>query len=211
MTDDNRESDSGPFAAARAYSTATLHEAAGQVGALPSPIKPLIRGMRLCGPAFTVESPPMDNLWLHRGIAAAQPGAILVVTVAGAYEAGYWGDVMTTAARARRLGGLVIDGCVRDLEEISASGFPVFARGLCIRGTAKDVTLAGRLGGPVVFPDATVQANDVVVGDDDGVVVLPPDRLDEVVERAQQRLEREADVARQLGEGRTTLEIYGWE
>ncbi len=211
MTDSALGPEAERVRAAGAFSTATLHEAAGQVGALPVAIKPLVSGMRVCGPAFTVESAPMDNLWLHRGIAAAPPGAILVVTVGGAYEAGYWGDVMTTAALARRLGGLVIDGCVRDRLEISESGFPVFARGLCIRGTTKDATRAGRLGGPVVLQDTTVKANDVVIGDDDGLVVIGREHVTHVLSRAQQRLDREAEVVRELRAGRTTLEIYGWE
>lgn len=192
-------------------STATLHEAAGQTGALPSAIKPIARAMRVCGVAFTVASPPLDNLWLHRAIAAASTGSVLVVTVGGVFEAGYWGDIMTTAALARGLGGLVIDGCVRDLTAIAASGFPVFARGLCIRGTAKDPASAGRLQGALEIGSVLVRPGDLIVGDADGVVALASDTVSDVLARARRRVAGEADVVRALRQGRTTLDIYGWD
>lgn len=97
-------------ASARQFGTASLHEAAGKIGALPRAIKPMAPGFRVCGPAFTVHGPGNDNLWLHRAIVAAHPGDVLVAFVSGAYDAGYWGEIMSTAATAVDLGGLVIDG-----------------------------------------------------------------------------------------------------
>ena len=211
MSHDAEPIDRDLLRAVAGFSTATLHEAAGQRGALPAAIKPLVPGRGLCGEAFTVASAPVDNLWIHRGLAAAPAGAILVVTVDGAYEAGYWGDIMTTAALARGLDGLVIDGCVRDRRELEASGFPIFARGLCIRGTGKAAGPVGRLGATLRIGDADVRVGDVVIGDDDGVVVLPRADLPRIVHAARARVEREADVVRRLERGRTTLEIYGWE
>src|SRR6202043_1769819 len=113
---------------------APVPEAYGRRGALPSLIKPVAAGFRVCGPAFTVDCPPADNLWLHRAIYAAASGHVLVVDVRGRTEAGYWGEILSHAALARRLGGLVIAGGVRDTEEISALSFPVFAADICIRG-----------------------------------------------------------------------------
>ena len=124
-------------AAARTLPAATLHEAGGKIGALPSLIKPVAAAFRCCGPALTVHSPGGDNLWLHRALDIAQPGEVLVVDVSGAYDHGYWGEIMTTMAKARGLAGLVIDGCVRDGVLLEQIGFPVFARGLCIRGTGQ--------------------------------------------------------------------------
>jgi 4-hydroxy-4-methyl-2-oxoglutarate aldolase len=92
------------------YSTATLHEAFEKKGALPSGLKPITPEFRICGPAFTVSSPPGDNLMLHQAIYMAKPGDILVVEVSGYYEAGYWGDIMTHAAMQRGIKGLIIDG-----------------------------------------------------------------------------------------------------
>ncbi len=105
---------------------------------MPSSIKPLTPSFRLFGPAFPVQSPPADNLWLHRAIYEAEPGEILIVQVGDHYKAGYWGEVMTTAALSRKLGGLVIDGGIRDSQRLVEVGFPVFSRTICIRGTAKD-------------------------------------------------------------------------
>lgn len=129
--------------------TATLHEASGQKGALPFGIKPLSPTMRVAGPAFTVATPPGNNLWIHRALAAATPGDVLVVATSGHHEAGYWGDIMTVAALARGIAGLVIDGCVRDSEAIARLEFPVFARGLSIRGTKKDAGAPGYLQSPI--------------------------------------------------------------
>ncbi|SVA33960.1 uncharacterized protein METZ01_LOCUS86814 [marine metagenome] len=167
--------------------------------------------MRVCGPALTVQGAPGDNLWLHRAIAQARSGEVLVVTVGGAHEFGYWGGIMTTASVARGLGGLVIEGCVRDGDELATSGFPVFSCGRAIRGTTKVVDAAGHVGQPIVIGDITVASGDLVVGDADGVVVLARDSVQEVLAAAGAREKKEASIAGALRQGRTTLEVYGWE
>lgn len=193
---------------ARAFSAATLIEANSGAGAMAMAIKPLAPAMRVCGFATTVHCPPGDNLTLHQAIYACSPGAVLVVEVSGHFEAGYWGSLMTQAALARRLGGLVIDGCVRDSDEIRASGFPVFARGVSIRGTAKQG--GGTVNQPIVAGGVWVAPGELVVGDADGVVVVPHRALASVLEAARQRVEREAQVCKQLAAGATTLELFGW-
>ena len=197
--------------AAASLSTATLHEAAGKIGALPSEIKPTAPGFKVSGPAFTVKNTPGDNLWLHRAIAAAQPGDVLLVDVFGHYEAGYWGDIMTTAATARGLGGLVINGCVRDGAEIAAGNFPVFARGLCIRGTGKDPAGQGFLAEPLAMGDCLIEPGDLVRGDMDGGVVIPRGELAEAIKNGQARDAKEADVMEKLRSGETTMGLYGWK
>jgi 4-hydroxy-4-methyl-2-oxoglutarate aldolase len=188
--------------------TATLHEAMGKYGALPAAIKPLNPAMKLCGTAVPIHTMPGDNLLLHRGIAHASPGDVLVVHVSGHYEAGYWGEIMTVAAQARELAGLVIDGCVRDADPIEASGFPVFCRGLCIHGTTKFGR--GTLNQPIVIGNVTIQPGDIIVGYRDGVVVVPRDRLVEAITAAHAREAKESKTIASLKEGKTTLEIYGW-
>lgn len=190
--------------------TATLHEAGGRIGVLPHEIRPVGRGMRVCGPAVTVASPGGDNLWLHRAIYVARPGDVLVVHVSGAFDFGYWGEIMATAAKERGLGGLVLDGCVRDGDLLEDLGFPVFARGLCIRGTGKDFGARGWINHPVLIGDLTVSAGDLVVGDRDGVVVVPGPRAHEVVSASEQREAKEADVIRRIAAGERTLEIYNF-
>jgi 4-hydroxy-4-methyl-2-oxoglutarate aldolase len=192
------------------FDSATLHEAAGKIGALPSAIKPIFPGMRLEGPALTVSSPPANNLWLHKAVAEASAGDVLVVEVGGHYEAGYWGEIMTVAAQARAVVGLVIDGCVRDVEQIIGLGFPVFARGLCIRGTGKDTEPPGALNEPITIGDVSISPGDLVVGDSDGVVAIPSDRVEEVLAKSRERQDKEAAIMERLRQGETTLDIYGW-
>ncbi|MBN9392537.1 MAG: 4-hydroxy-4-methyl-2-oxoglutarate aldolase [Chloroflexi bacterium] len=187
---------------------ASLYEAAGKIGALPSAIKPLTPNFRLFGPAFPVQSPPADNLWLHRAIYEAEPGDILIVHVGDHYEAGYWGEVMTTAALSRKLGGLVIDGGVRDSQRLVEVGFPVFSRTICIRGTAKDPKGEGSLGAPVRFGDVVVHRGDLVVGDADGVVIIPAEVAEEFVKKAHAREAHEAQVMEKLRNGERTLDLF---
>jgi 4-hydroxy-4-methyl-2-oxoglutarate aldolase len=195
---------------ARALPAATLHEAGGKIGALPSAIKPVAPGFRICGTAVTVHSPGGDNLWLHRAIALAQPGDVLVVYASGVYEHGYWGEVMTTAAKARGLAGLVIDGAVRDADLLEAIGFPVFSRGLSIRGTSKDYGAIGWINEPVMIGNVRVNAGDLIVGDRDGVVAIPRARAADVVERAAKREADEAAICKRIEAGETTMQIYNF-
>jgi 4-hydroxy-4-methyl-2-oxoglutarate aldolase len=193
----------------RAFPTATLHEAMGKYGALPSGIKPISPEMKVCGTAVTVHSMPRDNMILHRAIAQAATGDVIIAHVSDFWEAGYWGEIMAVAAQARGIAGLVIDGCVRDADPITALGFPVFARGLCIHGTTKFGN--GTLNQPITIGQVTIHPGDVVVGDRDGVVVVPADRLAEAISKAQAREDKEAQVMSRLRDGETTLEIYGWQ
>ena len=120
--------------------SATLHEASGRHGALPAAIKPVREGMYLQAPAFPVMTPPGDNLWLHRAVYRAQPGEVLVVDDGGGFEFGYWGEVLSTAAIARGIVGLVIAGGVRDSARLREMSFPVFSGSISVRGTVKDPT-----------------------------------------------------------------------
>lgn len=194
---------------AAAFSAATLHEAAGQQGALPSCIKPMTGALNICGPAFTVLSPAEDNLWLHRAIYAAQAGDVLIVDTGQAYEAGYWGEIMTHASIQRQLGGVVIDGCVRDGKCLEELGLPVFARGLCIQGTTKNKQAPGGLNCTIRIGKISIEDGDLVVGDGDGVVVIPREVIPEVLVKAREREKKEELTIKDLSVGATTLDIYG--
>jgi 4-hydroxy-4-methyl-2-oxoglutarate aldolase len=188
---------------------ATVHEAYGRRGALPSAIKPVHESFRVCGPAFTVDCPPSDNLWIHRAVYGASPGDVLVVDVRGETEAGYWGEILSEAALVRGLGGLVITGGVRDIDRIAALGFSVFAANVCIRGTSKEPDGDGRLGEPIRVGDVTVRPGDAVLGDADGVVVVEAGEVEAVVAAARARDLNERDVVRRIRDGESTLEIFG--
>lgn len=194
--------------AARGLPAATLHEAGGKIGVLPAQIKPVAPTFRICGPALTVHSPGGDNLWLHRAIDLAQPGDVLVVYTNGVYEHGYWGEIMTTASKVKGLDGLVIDGCVRDADLLEQIGFPVFSRGLSIRGTGKDYGAIGWLNAPVMIGNVVVSPGDLIVGDRDGVVAIARERAAEVVEKAAKREADEAAILKRLEAGETTMQVY---
>jgi 4-hydroxy-4-methyl-2-oxoglutarate aldolase len=199
---------SPPLEAAAAFGSATLHEAAGRVGALPARLRPAYHGAALAGPAFPVTCPAGDNLWIQRAIYEASPGDVLVVATTAADEFGYWGEILSEAAVARGLGGLVIDGGVRDTAELSRVAFPVFSALICIRGTIKDPDTAGVIGEPVVLGEVVVRRGDLVVADADGVVVIPARRVEEVLEASTARAEKEEHIISQLRAGRTSLELY---
>jgi 4-hydroxy-4-methyl-2-oxoglutarate aldolase len=189
--------------------SATLHEAAGRLGALPAAIRPIGRFPACAGPAVTVACPPADNLWLHRAVYECQPGAIIVADVSGAYEWGYWGEILSCAAAARGIAGVVINGCVRDVARLPEVGIPVFARGSAIRGTAKHPDGTGAINGDLVVGDIIVHPGDWVVGDDDGVVAVLKEDLATVVAAGKSRTEKEADMMGQLRTGKRTLDLYG--
>ena len=199
------------LAQAAKIASSTIHEAAGRIGALPSAIKAVAPGMRICGPAFPVKGPPLDNLALHFGIDEAQPGDVIIADVDGHYEGGYFGEVMCTSARARKLGGLVIDGCVRDGAELAEMGWPVFARGLAMRGTLKDLNGDLRINERIAIGEAIIEPGDLVVGDTDGVVVIPKAMAPAVIEASITREANEAETMEILRKGETTLvKMRGW-
>ncbi len=190
--------------------TATLHEAYGKHGNLPSAIKPVSPGFRVCGRAVTVHGPGGDNVWIHRAIYEAQPGDVLVVCTNSTYEHGYWGEIMSTAALERGLAGVVIDGGARDGGLLAEFGFPVFSRGLCIKGTGKDLNAVAWINKPVMIGDVVVTSGDLIVGDQDGVVAIPRAVVPTVVEAAERREAEEGQILERLRAGETTLAIYGW-
>ncbi|MEU0312875.1 dimethylmenaquinone methyltransferase [Nocardioides sp. NPDC006273] len=191
------------------FSAATLHEAAGRVGALPARLRPAYAGATFSGPARPVVCPQGDNLWLHRGVYAAQPGEVLVVATTGEEEYGYWGEILSVAAASRGLGGLVLDGGVRDTEVLGQVGFPVFAATTCMRGTIKDPEAGGGFPERVTIGGITIAKGDMVVGDADGVVALPKARVDEVLKASREREDKEASMMAALRAGASTIELMG--
>jgi 4-hydroxy-4-methyl-2-oxoglutarate aldolase len=184
---------------------ATVYEAAGRIGSVHPAIKPLARGIRLLGPAVTVRCHPRDNLMLHKALQIAQEGDVLVATTDGYPDAGYWGGLMATSAMARKLGGLAIDGCVRDSEEIIQMGFPVFCRGTCVRGTSKGVL--GTVNLPILFGEVPLEAGDLILGDDDGLVIIPQPDIEKVLAASRKRVEAEKQKSAVLASGVSSVEF----
>ncbi|WP_339251690.1 RraA family protein [Sporosarcina sp. FSL W8-0480] len=155
-------------------------------GAMDYKIKPVTAEQRVIGPAFTVSLEPGDNLFLHQAIHTAPEGSVLVVDGKGYEHRAYLGELMAFAAKAKNLGGIIIDGLVRDHDELSKLEFPIFAKGFIPAGPFKEGpgTINKRIscGGIVVNP------GDLIVGDTDGVVVIPRDMLKDTISNAEKKL-----------------------
>jgi 4-hydroxy-4-methyl-2-oxoglutarate aldolase len=194
--------------AAMSLSTASLHEASGRHGALPSTLKPLSPSMHLSGRALPVRCPAGDNLWLHRALAQAEEGDVLVVDCGKGLEYGYWGEIMATAAVARGVAGLVICGGVRDSQALIALGLPTFSATVCIRGTGKDPEGRGSVGERVRIGQITINRGDLIVGDADGVLALSPEQAAEAIPAAKRRDQEEVSILAQVRAGSLTLDVY---
>ncbi|MBK1688353.1 RraA family protein [Rubrivivax gelatinosus] len=162
-------------AQAAGYQTAILADVAGRRGALNGRIQALRPGMRLAGPALTVEVRPGDNLMIHAAMQIARPGDVLVVDGKGDLSSALMGALMFTACKKLGLAGVVIDGAARDSVELQDLGFPVFCLGTNPNGPTKNA--AGRIGHAVSVGGVSVQAGDLVLGDEDGVVVVEREQL----------------------------------
>ncbi len=196
------------LAALGQQAASTVYEAAGQRGAMEHAIRAVTTGLKLCGRALTVRCQPGDNLTLHAAVALAQPGDVIVADVGDFCEAGHWGEILTVAAQARGIVGLVINGSVRDVAPIQGRGFPMFARALSMKATVKHTP--GVINHLIVCGTVPVQPGDVVLGDEDGVVVIAREEARNVLQAAIEREEREAGVMRRLQEGELTLDVLGF-
>jgi len=192
-------------AALRELGAATLGECGARI--MHSRVRPIWPGAGLAAQAVPVRCAPADNLAIHVAVATASAGKVLVVDVGDVLERGYWGEVLTTGAQARGLAGLVIDGGIRDVTAIETHRFPVFASMIALTGAAK--TSAGSVGIPTEVAGAMVEPGDWVVGDADGVVIVPAASLDQVISAGRARAEKEQGYFSALQGGTTTVELLG--
>lgn len=185
--------------------SATIGESGGQ--AMAARIGPAWPGAAVAGPAYPVSCVPGDNLAIHAAVAAAPAESVLVVDVGATPDRGYFGEVLATGAQARGLAGLVIDGCVRDVAALQRVDFPVFARGTALPGAAK--AGGGAIAAAAVVGGVRVELGDWVVGDVDGVAVVPAGALGDVLARGQARETKERTMFERLQAGATTVELLG--
>ncbi|MFT3820302.1 MAG: RraA family protein [Rubrivivax sp.] len=184
---------------AAGYQAAILADVAGRRGALDGRIRPLRRGMKLAGPALTVEVRPGDNLMIHAAIQLARPGDVLVIDGKGDLSSALMGTLMFTACKKLGLAGVVIDGAARDSAEIDDLGFAVFCVGTNPNGPTKNV--AGRIGHPVSVGGVAVHPGDFVLGDEDGVVVVERERLADLLPLAAAKVTDESKRLAAIGHG----------
>ena len=195
------------IATLKSLPVATVYEAAGKLGDVSPAIRPMIEGARLAGPAFTLKTMPGDNKAVFHAIDQAPEGSVLVIDGGGTDRVTIWGGTSTVAAQAKGLAGVVTNAAVRDLDEIREARFPVYAPGVAVRGTAK--SHPGWMNIPVSIGDAIVRPGDIVLGDSDGLLIVPAEHAAEIAAKALETRKTEESREARLRAGESIKAVLG--
>lgn len=189
----------------RGLASANISDVQGRQNTFDARIKPIYAPMEpLCGPAFTVKARPGDNLLATKAIHMAQPGDVIVIS--GSYDMALsvWGGVMSAMARKKGIAGVITDGLVRDVAETRAAGLPVFSIGLTPVGPTKEGV--GQMGLPMACGGVLVNPGDIIIGDEDGAVVVRQEEAEDVLARVQARMALEQQWFEAIARGEVILE-----
>jgi 4-hydroxy-4-methyl-2-oxoglutarate aldolase len=186
---------------------ATVHEAQGRAGLMKPYMRPIYPTAKVAGPAVTVLSHPGDNLMIHAAVEICQPGDVLVVALVSESTDGMFGELLACSVRAHGVAGVVIDAGVRDVADLTEMKFPVWAKAICAQGTVKET--AGSVNVDVVCAGALVHPGDVIIGDLDGIVVVPREQAAEVARLGGERLAKEQRSRERLSSGELGIDMYG--
>ena len=195
------------YAAIAGLGVATVHEAAGRVGIVDVPLIRVVPGSRVAGPARTALCEPGDNTMVHAAVAHARPGDVLVLTSTEPAPVALVGELLATQAQRQGVAGVLVDGAIRDLDELAELGLPIWTRHVRAQGATKGQV--GKLDVPVVVGRVEIRPGDLVVLDGDGALVLPAERLEEVLPLAVERVERETAMRGRYQRGELSYDLQG--
>ena len=191
----------------RELATGNICDAMGRYGSMSASIRPILNQCKMVGPALTVKIYPADNLMLHKATEVAKPGDVIVVDAGGYPDMAILGDLLCLVCKTKGIEGIVLDGGVRDIEGIRELGFPVFAKGVIPVGPLKDSP--GSINIPIHCGGVSVAPGDLIVGDTDGVAVIPKARIQEVLEKGRAIVEKEEKMRERIGKGELIYDILG--
>jgi len=191
----------------KVLSTAIVSDAMNRMNSMSAEIKPIIEDVNIAGSAVTVQCIAGDNLMIHKAIYIAEPGDIIVIDARGHKDTAVWGNIMTKACKIRGIEAVVIDGSIRDIRENKEEKYPIFCKGVVPAGSQK--SWGGNINVPIQCGGAHVDPGDIIVGDDDGVVVVPRNIAKEVLQKAKERAKTEEEWINEIQKGKTTLKVIG--
>jgi len=188
--------------------TATIYESAGKWGDVAPSIRPVVDGVRLAGRAFTVKAMPGDNLVIFRAIEEAPAGSVLVIDAGATDRATIWGGTSTVGCVAKKIAGCVTNAAVRDVAQIRKLRFPVYAAGINVRGTVK--SHPGWTQVPISIGEVPVKPGDIIIGDEDGLVVIASERAQEIAEKALEKRRVEEAREERILRGEPIRSVLGY-